>query len=119
MAGPPRTFFCGLLAALRLRGTTPRATERTPSSPQQVRDLMTYDAARFESHAALASRYAARRTPHATGPATHVPMILLWLALLATTGHTDQGLSTKDLNINTARGWFAALFIQMMLVVRK
>ena len=68
-------------------------------------------------HASDHMPHSLHATPHATGPATHVPMILLWLALLTTTGHTDQGLSTKDLNMNTARGWFAALFIQMMLVV--
>lgn len=50
----------------------------------------------------------------AAGPATHMPMLLLFLALLATTGYLDRGLSTKGLELDSAPGWFAALFIMMM-----
>ena len=61
--------------------------------------------------------HAARRTPHATGPATHVPMLLSWLVLLAMTGHGGQGLSMVGLKLNTASGWFAAVFVQMTVMV--
>ena len=49
----------------------------------------------------------------AAGSATHVPMILGWLLLLASTGHwtTSTGLSTRSLQLDTADGWFAALFL--------
>ena len=49
----------------------------------------------------------------AAGPATHVPMILGWLVLLVSTGHwtISTGLSTRSLQLDTAGGWFAALFL--------
>ena len=52
----------------------------------------------------------------AAGPATHVPMILGWLLLLASTGQwtTSTGLSTHSLQLDTADGWFAALFLNQV-----
>ena len=51
----------------------------------------------------------------AAGPATHVPMILFWLVLLASTGHlSTTGLSIYSLQLDTADGWFAALFARMV-----
>ena len=51
----------------------------------------------------------------AAGSATHVPMILGWLLLLASTGHlTSTGLSIRLQQLDTADGWFAALFAYMV-----
>jgi len=44
-------------------------------------------------------------------------MLVSWLVLLAMTGHAGQGLSMVGLELNTASGWFAAVFVQMMVMV--
>jgi Zn-dependent protease len=49
----------------------------------------------------------------AAGPATHVPMIAVWLLLLALTGHMT--LSMAQLTLATADGWFAILFAQQVI----